>query len=162
MSAFFMLYRVWFQLAAVAAIVGAGWWSVHKYNESLREDGRQEMRLEYNAKLVAAQEDARQKEAIWRKQQEVSNANHAKRQVILSANLATADIANRSLLDDLANIRRGLPSDTPAAVAQRTITLSNVFGDCSTEVVRLAALGDRWANEAVRCVESWPKVGDQK
>ena len=157
MFAFLTPYALLLKIGAVIVMVAALVYGGHTYNKYRENIGYQRAVSEYQTKLIEAQNQARKTEETWKQQQEVSNAKATKRQQVLASNLATANLANRGLLDDLANIRSQLPSDTQSAAAQRAITLSNVFGDCSTEVVRLATLGDRWANEAVRCVESWPK-----
>jgi hypothetical protein len=55
---------IWLRLLAAAALAAAIAWAIHTYNESLREDGRAEVRTQWQAATdkAKAEEEARAKQ----------------------------------------------------------------------------------------------------
>lgn len=162
---FIATYRIWFQLAAIAALVGGAWWGIHNYNESLREEGRAEIRQEYQIKLLQAYKDKAAIEDGWKKQKEKSDENARKRQETLAANLATAALINSGLRDDVDSLRQRLSDPSIGATADGAVTIKAVLGECARELesyagknTQLATSCDRHVNDLQRYHEQWPKV----
>jgi len=158
-------YALLLKIGAVIAMVGGLAYGVHTYNESLRESGRQEMRLEYQKKLLQAYKDKVKQESIWRKQQEDSNAQAAKRQTVLAANLATANLINSGLSSDLTSLRERLSDPAVGTDSNGAAAVKVVLGECTRELegyaakgVQLATSCDRHVNDLRRYAEQWPKV----
>ena len=73
--------------------------------------------------------------------------------------LAAANLAavNRGLRDDLANQRRDLSTAPLDAARKYAATANAVFGECSTEVERLAGEAAGHAADSVMYQKAWPK-----
>ena len=162
-----MPYVLLLKILAVIAMAGGLVYGVHTYNDSLREQGRAEVRLEYAALLEKARSEALEKEAGWRKQQEVSNANHAKRQQVLNSNLATANLISSELRNEADSLRQLLSDPATGADAHGAAAVKTVLGECtrelegySTKNTELATACDRHTNDLQRYHEQWPKAGE--
>jgi hypothetical protein len=164
-KAFFMAYRIWFQLAALGAILGGIWWGVHTYNAHQQKIGYDKAVGEYQIQLDKALIDKQDTEDKWRKQQEDSNVKANKRQTVLASNLATANLINSGLSSDLSNLRDSLSNPAIGANANGAATLKTVLGECTRELegytgknIQLATACDRHVNDLIRYHEQWPKV----
>jgi hypothetical protein len=113
--------------------------------------------LEQTQALVDAEKASRAREqALQTKLNEAVNAAN-KRTQIAKADAAAASRVAGSLRDDLATARRNLSSAAADAVRQYASTLSDVFGECTAEVERLASEAQSHAIDSLTLQQAWPK-----
>lgn len=115
-----------------------------------------EMERDQAVAAEAASEVARLKERAWSKQLEEARNAATKRETTLRADATAARGAAAGLRDDLAELRRQLPSLAAEACRQRADALADVFGQCTARYSELAEKADRHANDARGLSEAWP------
>ena len=160
-----MLYVLLLKIGIAIAMAGGLAFGVHTYNIHQQDIGYQRAVSEYQVKLIAAQESARKTEANWKRQQEVSNVNATKRQQVLAANLATANLINSGLRGEADDLRQRLSDPAVGATSDGIAAIKTVLGECTREIesyagkdTELAASCDRHVNDLQRYHEQWPKV----
>lgn len=157
MSAFFLAYRIWFQIGAIITVVAAFTWGVHTYNEHFREIGRAEVKAEWVVAEQAAKIAADKQEALWKKQVENANEKASEREKTITVSANAAAATSRNLRDTLEAYRGSVSGATASSLANAVNTLANLLGDCSERYRGLAEKADRHASDFQRCVEQWPK-----
>lgn len=149
-------YVLLLKVLAVIVMAGGLAYGVHKYNDSLREDGRSEIRAEYAKLLEKAHEDSRKaQEQFNQKIQEANNAANRRNKQIDAAH-ANAAAASDSLRDSLSHLRDSVPGATASALAGTITTLSTVLGDCGAKYQGMAVIGDRHSSDVQTLRDSWP------
>jgi hypothetical protein len=156
MNAFFMMYRIWFQIGAVAILLAGFSWGVHSYNEHFRDIGKAEVRAEWDAANAKAKVEADKQEAAWNKRLEEANANFTKRQEAQTVALAATTAANNSLSGAITRLRNGVSNTPPSTSANAALALATVFGDCSTKYIGMAEIAGRHSNDLQRILDQWP------
>lgn len=158
------LIPLWAKALVVAALLALASWAVHTYNESLREDGRQERQADWDAdnaqkvlELAAFNEESRRIEQ--RRQSIATEAQNAAQSQIQLARKDAADtrLAAGGLRDDLAAARAQLASATDAARAKYSAAVDTVFTDCTRRYSEMAEAAQGHAIDSLMLQRAWPK-----
>ncbi len=138
-------------LAAIGIVIG---WTAQGWRKDADIAAIQSA---YTQATINSQEAAREKESEHNRQlQEAQHAAAARERAIRT----DADRARNSsdrLRDQLATIKRNLPSLAADACRVKADALADVFGESVTEYRALAEEADRLANDRQLLIESWPK-----
>jgi len=132
----------WAKLILVAAIAAACVWGVHTYNERLRDQGRQETQVKWDAAIAAQLEKEKQDAAATiaaqaKREADASAAYNAlaKRNALLAARLAAVSIdavVTGSLRDSIRTSNGESASSSPEASTSVTgLALSDWFAEVS-------------------------------
>ncbi len=148
------LIRALVVAAALAAAAAAITWQVKKYNEALREQGRDEVRLQVLADQTQAQADKRETDQLLRRNNErIDQTIQAHAQARAVADAAAAD-SLRSLDAALAQTKPGPANPTaPGGVdAARTADddsdpRSRIIGECGTAIEEMGKRNRRLVDE---------------
>lgn len=100
---------------------------------------------------------ARAKEQSLTKQLNKARNEATKRETILRADAGRARTQSDGLRDELAAIRRKLPSLAEQAVRQYADAASVVFGECTAEYTALAEVAGRIDSDRQTLMDAWPK-----
>lgn len=148
-----MTPRIIIAIALLSASFCAGWGVNGWRHETIIATIRQEQ-AQAQAEFTA---QARAKEQSHAKQ--LNEAQHAakQRETKLLADAGRARTQSDGLRDELAAIRRNLPSLAADACRDQADRLADVFGSCSQRYSELAAEADRIASERQTLIDSWPK-----
>jgi hypothetical protein len=138
-------------LLIVALALGARWGM-----DYFREQGRQQVRQEYAAKLAKAKDDARLVTDELRKQRDSAQELANERQKTIRAMSDASAAAVNGLRDELAAARRSLSSDSLEAARHRADTLADLLGACAAEYQQVARSADGHASDAKTLNDSWP------
>lgn len=143
-------------LAIITAIISfAVWW--HRHDMKEQDIGYQRAVAEYQAKLVTAQEAARQREVDMAKQlQEAQNAAAQRDQTIRTLSAATGAASN-SLRDTINTIRSGVPVATADALRQSVDKLGAILNECQGRYRSVAEAADRAESDKRTLMDAWPK-----
>lgn len=147
----------WWKLGAagllLAGAFGAGWmvngWRLGERIQRMEHDQAQ---AELSAALAAGV-----KEAEWTKNLEDARNAATQREITIRADAAAARGAADGLRDDLAEIRRQLPSLAAEACHIRADALADVFQQCAGRYSELAEKADRHASDARTLSDAWPE-----
>lgn len=148
--------RLWLALAVAAALA-----FTHGF---AYKSGRAAVRANWDAAIIAQQEQAAKAEAENRRieserQQKVIEAQNeaAKRAKNLQAAADNARSESERLRGDLAAIRGDLPKLTRDAVNRYADAASVVFDQCQRSYQDMAANADRLASDQQTLIDAWPK-----
>lgn len=140
---------------------------IHFYNKHQQGIGYSKAVAEYNVKKIQAIEAAQQKTNEWREKYESAENERSKLEHeinrLFTVNSGTvADIGR--LRVTINNLRRGMPTATAETCAVTDETISELFGDCTARIERIARLygevaskADRHAADAEALSNAWPK-----
>lgn len=150
-------YKVLWEFMGALVLVAAFSFGIHQFLEHERDIGRNEVRAEYQAKLLEATQAAKAKEeADAKRLQEAQDALAQSQETIRS--LSAANAAVSSGLRDTANtISKRIPSLTADALRNITEAYGRVFTDCQTKYGSLAEDAERLNAEKRALIQAWPK-----
>lgn len=131
----------------------AGW----SWNGSRHETIIATIRQEQAQAQAEFTSQARAKEQAHAKQLNEARNEATKRETQLRADADRARTAAGGLRDELAAIRRGLPSLAADACREQADRLADVFGSCATIYSELAEQADRLNSERQELIEAWPE-----
>jgi DNA repair exonuclease SbcCD ATPase subunit len=157
MSPLSLPWKLIAEIVAAAALFAAITFGIHRFLEHEREIGREEVRAEYQQKLLEATQAAKAKEeADAKRLQEAQNA-YAKAQETIRSLAAANVAASNSLRDTTASISKRLPELSADALRDLARAYGNVLDKCSAEYSRLAERTEVINAEKRKLMESWPK-----
>jgi septal ring factor EnvC (AmiA/AmiB activator) len=144
---------LWIRAAILLAVFGAGWavngWRLGEKVASMQRD---------QAEATAAENETyRIKERANSKRLEDSRNEAAKRETTIRRDADGARNAADSLRDELAELRRNLPSLAADACRVRADTLAQLFDQCAGNYRGLAEKADRHASDVQTLMDGWPK-----
>lgn len=144
----------WFALAAIVVALIFG---VHRLDQSRQQIGYDKAKAEYTAAALKAEKAARAKEQAL--QTQITKAqNDAKiRETKLAADVGRARAATDGLRNDLATARSQLSTLARDALERYTNAQSDVFIDCSRKYTDLAHEADRLSNDRQTLIDGWPQ-----
>lgn len=140
-------------LAGAALAFGAGW----KVNGWRMGEQIAEMQREQIAAVSSQNEVYRLKERAMNKKVEDARNEAIQREARIRSAAAGARNAADSLRDELADLRRRIPSLTGEALRERADTLAELFGACTAEYREMAEAADRHASDAKTLSDAWPE-----
>lgn len=142
---------------AVAAILAALIFGVHRLDQSRQQIGYDKATSEYTAAALKAEQAARAKEQAI--QTQITKAqNDAKiRETKLAADAGRARAAVAGLRDDLATARSQLSTLARDAVNQYAATSTELLTQCGASLADMARAADGHANDSLMLQEAWPK-----
>lgn len=148
--------RIWIAMALVAILS-----FTHFY---VYRAGKANMRASWNAAIVVQQQNlaiaekaSRDREQALQHQKDEAVNAAAKRTQQAEVALAASRRTANSLRDDLAAARAELPRASIESLRARVTALTDVFGECTTEITELAGQADRISVERDTLINAWPK-----
>ena len=149
-------WRVWAAIAIAAALALSHF--------TIYRAGKNVVRVQWDAEkivaqkaLIVAEKASREKEqALQSKLNEAVDAANKRTKQSKADALAANRVAG-GLRDDLARARSQLSSAAADAVRKYAATLSDVFGECTAEVERLAAEAQGHSIDSLTLQQGWPK-----
>ena len=147
----------WMKLIALAAIIGALSYGVHLYDKSISDAQRAKDVAEYNVKLVAAEEQARTKEADWKKQLQGAQNEAEQLRKDKAVAVSKLSVTNNSLRQQLSDLSSSLSSTSITACRARVSTLTIVFGQCTDRLADMASHAQGHYVDSMMCQKGWPK-----
>lgn len=158
MIALLARYKLLAEIVVIGAIAAGALYAFHTFCESLREEGRQEVRAE-DARLAAQKEAADRKvEAVWnqriQKAENDATANQQMLQTVLSSSGKSLD-SLRNAVNGQASANQ-LPGATLDALRASTAALSTVFLDCAARYRAMGENADGHALDVRTLQQSWP------
>lgn len=148
-----MPWRILILFAGAAIAFGSGWiangWRLGQQIERMHAE---QARAELSAAL-----DGGIRTAELTKQVEDARNDAIKREQDLRRSAAGSRAAADGLRDELAELRRSLPSLAADACRQRADTLAEILGQCTARYSELGEKADRHASDAKTLMDAWPK-----
>lgn len=156
----------WAKALIVAALLGLAAWGVHLYNDSLREDGRQEVRAEWDKERIElgdralAESESKAKESLRRMEAQRSNQDAQDRElgaarVAAARNAADADRLRQqsaSAARDWAARLADSPTAEDLAAAGAAIgVLTDLLGRADRRAGVLASYADTARAAGLKC-----------
>ena len=145
-------YKHLLTLALCMGVVIAGNVWFNGKLDTAREDGKDQVRAEYQKAFSAAKaaSDLRETELTAQRDEALKNANEREQTIRTLA-------GSNGLRDTLSTIRGGLPSASEEALRHTAFTLTSVFGDCQERYRSLAERADRHASDTKTLDEAFPQ-----
>jgi chromosome segregation ATPase len=148
--------RIFEGLALLALVLSIGF-GIHRFLEHEREIGRNEVRAEYQQKLLEATQAAKAKEeADAKRLQEAQNALSQANETIRSLSTSNAKLSS-SLRDTANSINNRLPSLPINALRDLAKTYGDIFTECQTRRGELAEEAERLNAEKRALIDAWPR-----
>ena len=164
MMAFISLYMGWIKTGLVLALLVALGVGYHTWAGHEQAVGAAKVQLAWNKDTIQRNEQAVKLEAAHRKielawNQKVIEANNeaTKREESLRKSAVAAKSESVSLRNQLAAIKRQLPSLAADAVRNYASTATDVLDQCQQEYQGLAEEADRLASTILTLQQAWPK-----
>ena len=140
-------------IALCTALIGFGWVK-GSANEAAKFDA---YKLSAAQQTIAIQTATIEKsQALQLKKDEALNAA-AEREKKLRATTVALRADVDGLSGDLAASRSELSNASDAAVRRYAAVVNTVFGECASEVARLAGEAQRSSSDALTLLQAWPK-----
>jgi hypothetical protein len=139
----------------VAAVIGVTFWAGRLKDEGYNA-GYSKATADYTAKTLVAEQAAREREqALTLKFTGALNESRKREQRLRIDGDALRSERDR-LLRDLAASTSVIPTASCDAVRKRAAALTDVFGECATQLEELAGKADRHASDSLTLQQSWP------
>lgn len=141
--------------AVIASAVGGVAYAKHRYDSGLRDEGRAEVRAEWDAATRLATDTQRETDRLNRFSKEKAIEERTKK---IMATVAAAD-ALRVVADGLRNTsERSIAAarESPAACLVSADTHAQLFASCEREYRGLAEKADGHAADAKALMDAWP------
>lgn len=157
----------WAKALIVAALVAAGSWGVHTYNESLRDEGRAEKQAEWNARDLA-QSQAAGRETLRRMDRQQEN-QHAYDKELAAArrdaavNAADADRVREQAAEAARRWGDYATTDKQCAPAADAINVcADLFSRADKRASDLAAYADTARIAGLKCERDYDALTPPK
>ncbi len=150
-------YKLLFEVVLIGALAAGVIIGAHWFLEYERDIGRNEVRVEYAAKLAEAKDAAALRLKDMTEQRDAAISKGTEREITLRNVAAGGAAASVGLRDALAGIRNGVPTATIETLRNSTSTLATVLTDCQGRYRELAEKADRHASDAMTFDAAWPK-----
>lgn len=155
--AFLSPYKLLIELAVIGALLAFAGVQLHRFMDHEQQIGYGRAVGEYNAKLVAQQQAAIEKQQALQKQLEDAQNAATEREQVIRSTAAAASAASVSLRDALTTIRAGVPTASVDALRKSTATLATVLDQCQGAYRDMAEKADRHASDVKTLQDAWPK-----
>ena len=148
------LIPLWLKALIVAAILAAVTIYINRYLSSVEQRGYDRAVVEYQAKVIKAQNDAVIESN--RRMQLVEDAINRRndREKSIRAVADAAGVAVGGLRNELDAARAGMSVADAATLRNAATTLTAVFGDCAERYTGLAEKADRHASDVQAMIEA--------
>ena len=149
-----MTVPLWIKALIVAAMLAALTFAVNRYLNTVEQRGYDRAVLEYQAKLITAQNAATEERNRMQAAVDAAIKGRNDREKSIRAVADAAGVAVGGLRNELDAVRAGVPDATLATLRNTTATLTAVFGDCAERYTGLAEKADRHASDVQASIEA--------
>ncbi len=157
MFAFFAPYKLWFEIAALVAVLAGLAWGVHAYNTHQQGIGEARVRAEYVERDRLSAENQRLREQSLQKDVDNAQAQAAKDRQLASAAAVAAANTGRLFSGTLTTVTANVATATRDALATNVTTLATVLDNCQQRYLWMAGQADGHAADSIMYQRGWPK-----
>lgn len=154
------LVPLWIKALIVAALLAAAIFYVNRYLSSVEQRGYDRAVVEYQAKLITAQNDAIIERNRLQGLVEAAIKGRSQREETIRKSAAATGALVTGVRNELDTLRDGLSTATVDALRHATAALAIVFGSCTERYSGLAEKADRHASDVRAMMEAGSPTPD--
>jgi hypothetical protein len=154
--AFLSPYKLLIEVLVIGAIIAGLVYGVHRFFDSLRQEGYDKAVVEYSQKLVEAKDAAAKREAELLTQLKGAQDAQAIRDKQITTLAGSVAVASNGLRDTVTHYSSGLSNASADALRGSITQFGGLLTGCSDQYRGMAENAERERSAKQTLIEGWP------